>query len=298
MRRRTLMTLAGAGLLASAGSCGKDADGDGSEVVPVPTGEGKVSLAGMPWAECLVITELWRQVLTESGWTVEVRDFDDADELYRSLAEGEVDVFLDGWLPRTHDPYMRRYGEKIDNISFWYDDAALAIAVPDYVEDLTALDELDEYADLVGGRVLGVEASAGVMLAAEEDVWPYYNLEIPIEPSSTDAMLTSLERAVERREPVAVTLWTPHWAYEEFGLRSLTDPHNIFDTIETIHVFTRQGLESDRMRLASTLRSFSMNEESLLDLERRALRGGGSLEEGVSSWRRDNPIGDFLSTDN
>jgi hypothetical protein len=77
-------------------------------------------------------------------------------------------------------------------------------------------------------------------------VQPAYGLgDYKVVESSTAAMLAELDRSVKNNQPVAVTLWKPHWAYTKFPIKPLADPQNAFGSAEKIHMLGRQGFAKD-----------------------------------------------------
>ncbi len=291
MHRRTVLLTATGALAGASAAC---ATGSGSDET-IPVGEDSLTIASINWDEAIVVTELWRQALTAAGWTVNVVEYDDAAPLFRDLANGDVDFFLDGWLPSTHADYMEKHGDSIDNLSFWYDNGSLAIAVPDYVTDINAIDELDSYADLLDGTVTGIEPGAGLTAAVRNEVIPTYNLtEVELKTSSTPEMLSDLRAATESQEAIAVTLWHPHWAYTAFNMRDLIDPYDTLNSVETLHILTRSGFASDQPDLAEALRLFTMSNEQLADLENFALNESEDVSQAVSTWMQDNPMDSMM----
>ncbi|KOG19477.1 glycine betaine ABC transporter substrate-binding protein, partial [Streptomyces viridochromogenes] len=60
-----------------------------------------------------------------------------------------------------------------------------------------------------GGKIIGIEASAGMMGTLNKSVLKAYGLEgeYKVVSSSTSSMLAELDRSIKKREPVVVTLW-------------------------------------------------------------------------------------------
>src|SRR5690554_3433376 len=58
--------------------------------------------------------------------------------------------------------------------------------------------------------------------------------EFELVESSTPAMLAALDSAVANDEPIVVTLWTPHWAYDAYPIKNLEDPDGAWGEPEEI----------------------------------------------------------------
>src|SRR5690606_8923039 len=78
-------------------------DGDDLDV---PELEGSIEIGWIPWDEAIAVTNMWAYVLEEGGMDVEVGSPLEVGPLYSALASGDIDLFLDAWLPLTHEDYM------------------------------------------------------------------------------------------------------------------------------------------------------------------------------------------------
>lgn len=244
----------------------------------------QVTIGWIPWDEDIAATYLWANLLEEEGYEVELEQLD-AGQVFLGLADGDLDVFLDTWLPGTHAEYWEDYGEDLEDIGVWYDDALLAYAVPDYV-DVQSIGDLSGNADMFEGQIVGIEPGAGMMGIAAETVNPGYGLEdYELVESSTPAMLAELEGAVEDEEPIVVTMWQPHWAYDAYNLRNLEDPDNLWGDPEQLHVTGRDGFTDDFPELAEWLGNFEMDNDALFSLEVLIVEAGaGNEPEAVEEW--------------
>src|SRR5699024_9353157 len=117
-----------------AAGCGSDG-GSGSDADAAST----VTIGYIDWAEDSALTTLFDQQLTDSGYTVKTKRFDDVGNLFQSMADGDIDMFLDTWLPTTHQKYWDKYGDRLEDLGVWYDNASLALAVPSYVTDVDSI---------------------------------------------------------------------------------------------------------------------------------------------------------------
>ncbi|WP_335986859.1 glycine betaine ABC transporter substrate-binding protein [Glycomyces sp. MUSA5-2] len=262
----------------------------------LPEGEGEIVIGYINWDEAVVATELWRQALESAGYTVTTQEFTEVGPLFEGLSSGDLDVFLDGWLPITHQTYMDTYGDQLEQLGTWNENAALTVAVPTYV-DVDSLEDLNANADLFGGRIVGIEASAGLTEAVQNSAIPTYGItDLTLETSSTTAMLTELDSAIAAEEPIVVTLWQPHWAYAKYDLKNLADPQTTLGEAETINVLARTGFSEEFADVAGALETFAMSDEQLADLENLVFaENGGDVQAGVTAWLQDNEFKDLIA---
>jgi len=228
-----------AGSLALAGCAGDDAadTSDGGE------NRGEISIVAIPgWTDQTGMAHLYEYVLEENGYDVEVQNLGDMAPAFTAVSQGDGDLFGSTWPERTHDVYWEEYGDNLEDLGVWCDDAKLFLAVPEYSE-ITSIEDLPEHAEALDGQIMGIEPGAGLSLITEDEVIPHYGLaqDFELQLSSTSAMLGDLERAMNNKEEIVVTLWTPFWASVNFDVRQLEDPDGIYGEPEGLHTLGREG---------------------------------------------------------
>lgn len=299
--RGTLAAGAAAALAVGLTACSVESEdgGDSGDEIDfgLPEGEGEITIGVIPgWDEGVVTTEMWNQALTSAGYDVTVEEISEAGVLYEALATGGIDFFLDGWLPVTHASYMETYGDQLENLGTWNENAVLTVAVPTYV-DVDSLAELNDNADLFGGEIVGIEPSAGLTEAVQGNAMPTYGMDdLTLKTSSTGSMLAELDSAIAAEEPIVVTLWQPHWAYSKYDLKNLEDPELTLGETETISTFARLGFSEEFADVAEALGNFTMSDEDLAGLEQVVFdEHEGDVEKGVNAWLQDNSFKDLTS---
>lgn len=156
------------------------ADGDNQQTADGWIGDLKgagqtVTIGLIPWDEDIAVTELWKNLLEARDFKVEIKEVD-AGILFQGMADGDIDVFFDAWLPETHKDYWAKNGDKLEKLGQWYEGKALlTIAVPSYV-DIDSLDELAAHADEFKGKIIGIEPGAGLTRVTKEEAMPAYGL--------------------------------------------------------------------------------------------------------------------------
>jgi glycine betaine/proline transport system substrate-binding protein len=245
------------------------------------------------WDEGIAVSALFQTILEEDGYTVESQEAD-AGVVYTGLTGGDFDVNFDMWLPTTHADYLKEYGDEMEQLGVWYDDARLTIAVNEDAP-ITSLDELAENADAFGGRIVGIESGAGLTRITQDEAIPTYGLDdMEFVVSSTPAMLAELKGATDAGENIAVTLWRPHWAYDAYPVRDLEDPEGAMGEAEEIHTVGRLGFSEDYPTLTKLIEAFTLSDEQLFSLENLMFNedGGGDPAASAQAWLEENP--DFV----
>ncbi|MGW9366105.1 ABC transporter permease/substrate binding protein [Streptomyces albidoflavus] len=276
-----------AGGMGALGSSDNEAQADSGNV-----GQGReINIGYIPWDEGIASTFLWKEMLEQRGFKVNTQQYE-AGALYTGMASGEIDFETDSWLPTTHESYWKKYGDKLEDMGSWYGPTSLEIAVPSYVKGIESMEDLKGQADKFKGRIVGIEPGAGEMQLLKSKVLKEYGLdkEFKVVDGSTPAMLAELKRAYAKEEPIAVTLWSPHWAYNEFDLTKLKDPKGAWGEGDQIHTLARKGFSKDFPEVGKWLKDFKMSEEQLTSLEAE-IQGAdkGKEQDAVRAWLKDQP---------
>ncbi|MFD9511067.1 ABC transporter permease/substrate binding protein [Streptomyces mirabilis] len=255
-------------------------------------GQGKkVTIGYIPWDEGVASTFLWKEILEERGFQVDTKQFD-AGPLYTSLSQGDIDFETDSWLPTTHEQYWKKYGSKLDDLGSWFGPTSLELSVPSYMKGVDSLADLKGKAGTFGGKITGIESSAGMMGLLKSKVLKDYGLdkEYKVVDSSTPAMLAELKRAYAKKEPIVVTLWSPHWAYSDYDLKKLKDPKGAWGKGDGVHTLSRKGFAQDNPVVGQWLKNFRMTEKQLTGLEAEINKvGKGKQQDAVRAWLKRNP---------
>jgi glycine betaine/proline transport system substrate-binding protein len=284
--RRAIIALGTAAVVAVAGTglaaVTQAAGGDG--------GKGEITVAVFNgWPEGEAASYLWKDVLEKKGYTVKF-EYADAGPAFAGLSTGDYDVAFDGWLPTTHEAYLKQYGDSLVDLGAWNDEAKLTIAV-NKDAPIDSLDQLASHASDFGNRLVGIEPGAGLTEATQKKVIPQYGLgKLDFVTSSTPAMLAELTSAMKKKDNIAVTLWRPHWAYDQFDLKDLKDPKNTLGSAESIHSIASTGFGKKFPEVAGWVKGFKLDSDKLYSLENAMFNSGKTddYQPIVAKWITEN----------
>jgi glycine betaine/proline transport system substrate-binding protein len=284
-RRRSASLLAGlmalllASITACSGSSGRSGGGGSRNIsVSVITG----------WDEDVAASNLWKSLLEERGYTVDLRELDIAST-FTGVANGQVDLYMDAWLPTTHQAYWDRWKDRLEVVSTWQE-GRNTVVVPDYVTDVNTVADLKGKAARFDGRIVGIEAGAGEMEAMREKVIPTYGLtDFTLVEGSSLAMLASLDSAVEQQQPIVVTLWQPHWAFSRYPLKVLDDTQEAFGPPDRMQMIATKGWSAANPEVAGWLKNFRITPAQLSDLMLTIQSAGKGREQAAAEqWAAAN----------
>ncbi|MDJ1372193.1 glycine betaine ABC transporter substrate-binding protein [Gulosibacter molinativorax] len=241
------------------------------------------------WDEGIAVSELWKHVLENEGYSVTL-EYADPAPVFTGVADGDYDLTLDTWLPLTHASYVEEYGDNMVDLGAWNDEAALTIAVNEDAP-ITSLAELADNADQFNNQIIGIDPGAGLTKTTQEQVIPTYGLEdMEFVISSTPGMLSELESATAAGENIVVTLWRPHWAYDEYPIRDLEDPEGALGGAEGMHTYSSTDFGTTHPTAAQWLSNFKMDSETLYSLENAMFNENDTTDYGpiVEQWASEN----------
>jgi glycine betaine/proline transport system substrate-binding protein len=287
----SLAALGAAGALALAG-CASDGAGGTTEFggggsTSGGGDKGTITLGFLPsWTDGLSTAYLLQDQLEKLGYTVEMKTLTEAGPLYTGLAQGDVDIFPSAWPEVTHAEYMKTYGESIEDLGAYYDNARLTLAVPEYSE-LDSIEDLVGKGGEFGGKIYGIEPGAG-LTAQTQKALPAYGLDSEYElvTSSTAAMLTELGAATDKNEDIVVTLWRPFWANAAFPVKDLEDPKGAMGETEALHFLGTKGFAEEFPDAAELIAQIKLDDDQYGSLEDLVVNeyGEGREAEAVDAW--------------
>lgn len=264
------------------GACGNDSDSaDSGEDNGV---SGEVNLAYVAWDTEIASTNVIATVLSDYGYDAETTQLDNAI-MWESVANGEADAMVAGWLPGTHGEQFEQYGDQLDHLGTNLEGAKIGLVVPSYMD----VDSIADLSDEAGQSITGIEAGAGVVGAAEQALEDYDNLsDWSVQTSSSGAMTTQLNTAIQNEEDIVITGWSPHWMFQTYDLKYLEDPEGSFGEAETIDTFAREGLAEDMPEAYQILDNFQWSTEDMeavmLDIQE-----GTDPKDAARTWVDENP---------
>jgi len=212
--------------------------------------EDTIRFGVVPWSESIALGGLIEYLLeTEIGMQVKLSN-PDVGRAYNDIKNKRLDLMIEAWLPRTHENYWNRVSRYVLNFGPVYEDAGLTWAVPDYVYEAGVRSVTDlgssEVKKKLSGKITGIDPNSGIMqhskLMIEKE---YPELEGYELAEGTDKSMTeALQKAVQEKSWIVVTLWAPHDAYALYDLHSLEEPKNVLGGEEHINIIGREDFMS------------------------------------------------------
>lgn len=257
-------------------------------------GQEQITLGYLDWDENVANSNLIRVLLEDEldYENVELKRAEQVPEVFRGVAEGETDVFMDAWMP-NHRQYVDEVGSRVEVYRKpWYvGRTVFGVAVPHYMEGIETIGDLKSSEP---GMITGIEPGAVLMEKISQNAVPQYDLDFSVVEASTPAMLLELQKAYAQQEPFVFIAWSPHWMNLEYDFRYLEDPKNALGTADdpqTLHAVAREGFAEDdpvAHALISAMRLDSTQVGSLEVAINEAVDEGREVEAGVRDWLKES----------
>jgi glycine betaine/proline transport system substrate-binding protein len=233
------------------------------------------------WDDSVATTNVAAQIIEKKlGYPVQLVPVA-AGVMWQGVARGDLDMTLCAWLPVTHGAYWENFKSKVVDLGTNFPDAKIGLIVPEDV-DVTSLADLEAKKAEFGGRIVGIDAGAGVMQKAGEAI-KAYNLDYTLMPSSGSAMTAELARAENAKKPIIVTGWKPHWMFAKYKLKFLEDPKKVFGEAEHVDNIVNPELEKKAPTVVAFLKKFQWKPGEI-DSVMLATTNGAKPAAAADAW--------------
>ncbi|CAM3821073.1 glycine betaine ABC transporter substrate-binding protein [Alicyclobacillus pomorum] len=246
-----------------------------------------VTIGYVTWTEDVALSYLWQNLLEKKGYNVQLEQMV-TGPLYLGVSTGDISVHLDAWLPYTDQNYIKQYGSNLTDLGTWYQGPAkIGIAVPSYVTDVNSLDQLAAHAKEFGNQVVGIDPGSGEMEVIQKSMQAYGLNSMQLVSGSETTMLSALKAAYAAHKPIAVTLWSPHWAFSQWQLKYLADPKGTMGHDERIDIEANKTWAAQNPEPAKWFRNFKLTPDQLGQLE-IDINHAPTTQAGVEKWVQSN----------
>jgi glycine betaine/proline transport system substrate-binding protein len=201
--------------------------------------------------------------------------------MWQGVARGDLDATLSAWLPVTQGAYWDQFKTKVADLGTNFPDARIGLIVPADVPEKSIAD-LDAHKADFGGRIVGIDAGAGVMKKTDDAI-KAYSLDYQLMPSSGSAMTAELARSMHANKPVIVTGWAPHWMFAKWKLKFLDDPKKVYGEAEHVDNVINPGLETKAAPVVAFLKKFQWKPGEI-DSVMLATENGAKPAAAADAW--------------
>jgi glycine betaine/proline transport system substrate-binding protein len=267
------------------GACGGGGAGGSDETVNFGT---------VDWPEAIAKTNVASIIVDALGYQTEVQELG-VPTVFQGLDTGDLDVFVEAWFPTMQSNFDQV--NDVESVTTNLEEATFSIAVNQEACDagVTSHEDLAEFADrfeeggtpTIYGLEPGNDGNQVVLDMIEND---QYNLgDWEIIESSTNGMLSEVDRRLGDGEWVAWTGWAPHWMNNRYNMCLLEDPEEAWGGPSHVETLVNNEFPEQFPELYTFFEQMVVTPEIQRELIDGIDNSGLSPEEFALQWLRDNP---------
>ncbi|MBX4905713.1 MULTISPECIES: glycine betaine ABC transporter substrate-binding protein [Rhizobium] len=252
----------------------------GMTVMSAHAEEKTITIGTMSWEDLTPITGITKKVLEDSGYTVKVVPFSEWGIAYAALSKGDVQI-LASQTDYVAQDYWDKNKKRLEKISPVSHGLFQGVAVPKYVT-IDSMDQLNDNADKLGGKIVGIEPGSGLMRDTANSV-KAYDLKLQLVEGSTAAMTAALKSATDRKEWIAVTIWEPSWMMQKYDVKFLQDPKGVFPPPQSYYWIGQKGFSAENPHAREVIASVYVPLADITAIN-SAVNDGKTMDEAIKDW--------------
>src|SRR5262245_61452892 len=252
----------------------------GLSMLPAHAQEKVIKLGTMAWEDILPVTGVAKKVLEDKGYKVEVTEFAEWGIAYAALTGGDVQLLVSE-VDYIAQDYWNKNKSRLEKVSILSHGLYQTFAVPSYV-DIKSIEDLNANAEKFDGKIIGIEPGSGLMRESADAI-KEYGLNLQLVEGSTAGMTAALKSAVDRKEPIIVTLWDPTWMFLKFDMKFLDDPKHIFSPPQSYNLIAQKGFSEENPEAREILASVFLPIDQVRAIN-AAVSDGKTMDEAIQAW--------------
>jgi glycine betaine/proline transport system substrate-binding protein len=275
-----------------------------------------IKLAINEWTGQHITTHVAGEMLKAAGYKVEYATAGMMNQ-FQAIADGDIHATLEIWSSNVSDEYAKKVAEgNVVEIGDLGLDAKEGIAYPAHVAELCpglpAWEALKECAQnfataetIPNGRLVDYPADWGTPGADRMT-----GLELPfkaVPAGSEGALIAELRASTDRKSPLLITFWQPHWAMSAYDVKFVDlpageeacfndpawgpNPNAINDCdFSPTRIFKAGwvGMQDKWPAAYEILSNYALSVEAQQPMMGAIDVDGGSVEDVVAKWMADN----------
>lgn len=287
-KRGTLKkALVGLTLLGSAfafSACGGSGGGSAS-------GE-PVNFGTVDWPEAIAKTNVSATIVEALGHETEIQQLG-VPVIFKGLEQDDLDVFVEAWFPTMETNMKAVEPGSVESVTTNLPEATFSVAVNKEACDagVRSHEDLDRYKEEFEGKIYGIEpgndGNKVVMDMIKNDTYGLGDWELV--ESSTNGMLSEVDRHIKDDEWVAFTGWEPHWMGQKYDMCLLEDPEGAWGGASHVETLVTDGFQEDNPELYQFFEQMKVDKEIQGNWIDMIDNSGKKPEEIATEWLQDNP---------
>src|SRR5919112_6019748 len=253
-----------------------------------------VRFGTVDWPEAVAKTNVSSTIVDALGYDTDIEELG-VPTVFQGLDTGDLDVFVEAWFPTMETNYDAV--EHVKSVTTNLDEATFSIAVNKEACDagVRSHEDLDKYADrfeeggtpTIYGLEPGNDGNKVVQDMIDDDTYGLGAWKLV--ESSTNGMLSEVDRRLGDGEWVAWTGWEPHWMNNRYNMCLLEDPEEAWGGPSHVETLVNNEFPEQFPELYTFFEQMVVTPEIQRELIDGIDNSGLPPEEFAIQWLRDNP---------
>ena len=253
-----------------------------------------VNFGTVDWPEAIAKTNVASTIVDALGYQTEVQELG-VPTVFQGLDTGDLDVFVEAWFPTMQTNFDEV--QDVESVTTNLEEATFSVAVNQEACEagVTSHEDLAEFADRFeeGGKptIYGLEpgndGNQVVLDMIENDQYDLGDWELV--ESSTNGMLSEVDRRINDGEWVAWTGWEPHWMNNRYDMCLLEDPEEAWGGPSHVETLVNNEFPEQFPELYTFFEQMVVTPEIQRELIDGIDNSGLPPEEFAVQWLRENP---------
>lgn len=256
----------------------------------------KITFSDVGWTDITATTAATTTVLEALGYETDIKLLS-VPVTYTAMAQGDIDVFLGNWMPTMEAdiaPYreagtVETVRENLEGAKYTLavNKAAMDLGIKDFADIATHRDALD---DKIFGIEPGNDGNRLIETMIDSNAFDLNGFEVA--ESSEQGMLSQVDRANKKGEPIVFLGWEPHPMNANFEMGYLTGGDAYFGPDfggATVYTNTRAGYVEECANVGALLGNLKFSLAMENEIMGAILNDGADPAEAATAWLKANP---------
>nr|WP_298142077.1 choline ABC transporter substrate-binding protein [uncultured Pseudomonas sp.] len=255
-----------------------------------------VRFADVGWTDLITTNAVTRLVLSELGYRSQVKRMS-VPETFKALHDGELDVFLDTWMPTSEKdirPYLDNGSVELLTVNLEGAKYTLAVNQAAYDAGLKDFADIAKFSKQLGGEIQGIEPGNGgnqlIQQMIDKNAFGLKGFKL-VESSESD-MILHVKRADHLNQWSVFLGWEPHPMNNQLNMRYLSGGDDYFGPNlggATVYTTVRKGFTSQCPNAGRLLKNIRFSLQMENDLMEAILNKNTNPRREAKAWLKANP---------
>ena len=255
-----------------------------------------VRFSDVGWTDITATTATTSAILKGLGYTPTATVLS-IPVTYTSMKNKQIDVFLGNWMPTMEadrKPYLDDKSVEVTGVNL--EGAKYTLAVPDYTfqDGLKSFADISKFKDKLQAKVYGIEpGNDGNRLILDMIKADKFDLKgFEVVESSEQGMLSQVERATKRHEPIVFLGWEPHPMNTKFKIDYLSGGDDVFGPNyggATVYTNIRAGYANECPNVGKLIGNLKFTLPMENQIMGSILFDSAEPDKAATDWLKANP---------